>query len=53
MNRGVRVLLVLLIAIVMAGIATYAVYRGIQRMPVREVEVASEPVVVAAKALPV
>ena len=53
MNRGVRVLLVLLVAIVMAGIASYAVYRGIQRMPVREVEVASQPVVVAAKAMPV
>ena len=53
MNRGVRVLLVLLVAIVMAGIASYAVYQGIQRMPVREVEVASQPVVVAAKAMPV
>ena len=37
----------------MAGVASYAVYRGIQNIPVREVEVASEPVVVAAKALPV
>ena len=53
MSRGVRTLLVVLIALVMAGIASYAVYRGIQRMPVREVEVASDPVVVAAKALPV
>ncbi|HOG30091.1 MAG TPA: Flp pilus assembly protein CpaB [Vicinamibacterales bacterium] len=53
MNRGVRVLLVLLVAIAMAGIASYAVYQGIQRIPAREVEVASQPVVVAAKALPV
>ena len=53
MSRGVHTLLVLLIALVMAGIASYAVYRGIQRIPVREVEVASDPVVVAAKALPV
>ena len=53
MSRGVRALLVLLIALVMAGIASYAVYLGIQRMPVREVEVASDPLVVAAKALPV
>ena len=53
MNRGVRVLLVLLVAIVMAGISSYAVYQGIRRIPVREVEVASQPVVVAAKALPV
>ena len=53
MSRGVRTLLVVLIALVMAGIASYAVYRGIQNMPVREVEVASDPIVVAAKALPV
>jgi len=53
MNRGVRVMLVLFVAIVLAGIATYAVYQGIQKIPVREVEVASDPVVVAAKALPV
>ena len=30
------------IALVMAGVASYAVYRGIQKMPVREVEVASD-----------
>ena len=53
MNRGVRAMLVLLVALVMAGIASYAVYQAIQQIPVREVEVASEPVVVAAKALPV
>jgi pilus assembly protein CpaB len=53
MNRGVRVLVVLLVALVMAGIASYAVYQGIQRIPAREVEVASQPVVVAAKAMPV
>jgi pilus assembly protein CpaB len=53
MNRGVRALLVLLVALVMAGVASYAVYQAIQKIPVREVEVASEPVVVAAKALPI
>ena len=53
MNRGVRAMLVLLVALGMAGIASYAVYQAIQKIPVREVEVASEPVVVAAKALPV
>ncbi len=53
MSRGVRAVLVLLIALVMAGIASYAVYRGIQRIPVREVEVAGDPIVVAAKSLPV
>lgn len=53
MSRGLRALLVVLIALVMAGVASYAVYRAIEKMPVREVEVASDPVVVAAKALPV
>ena len=53
MSRGVRALVVVLIALVMAGVASYAVYRGIQKIPVREVEVASVPVVVAAKSLPV
>lgn len=53
MNRGVRALLVLFVALVMAVIASYLVYRGIQRIPVREVEVAGVPVVVAARALPV
>ena len=53
MNRGVRALLVVVIALVMAAVASYAMYRGIQRIPVREVEVASTPVAVAAKALPV
>ena len=53
MNRGVRAVVVVVIALIAASIATYAVYQGIQRMPVREVEVASQPVVVAAKALPV
>ena len=53
MNRGVRAILVVVIALIAAGIATWAVFQAIQRMPVREVEVASQPVVVAAKALPV
>jgi pilus assembly protein CpaB len=53
MTRGVRALLVVIIALAMAAVASYAMYRGIQRIPVREVEVASTPVAVAAKALPV
>ena len=52
MNRGVRAFIVVMIALITAGVATWAVYQAIQRMPVREVEVASQPVVVAAKALP-
>jgi pilus assembly protein CpaB len=53
MNRGVRALVVVVVALLMAGIASYAMYRGIQKMPVREVEVANTPVIVAAKDLPV
>jgi pilus assembly protein CpaB len=53
MNRGVRALLVVAVALIAAGIATWTVYRALQRIPVREVEVASQPVVVAAKSLPV
>jgi pilus assembly protein CpaB len=53
MNRGVRALIVLLVALVTAGIASFVVYRQIQNIPVREVEIAGDPVVVAAKALPV
>src|SRR5688572_11188973 len=48
-----RTLIVLTVAIIAAGIAAYAVYSAVQRMPVREVEVASIPVVVAAEPLPV
>jgi hypothetical protein len=39
MNRGLRTVIVLVIALVMAGVASYGVYRAIQRIPVREVEV--------------
>jgi len=53
MSRGVRMLIVLAVAVAMAGIASFAVYQRIQRIPVREVEVASLSVVVAAKPLPV
>jgi pilus assembly protein CpaB len=53
MNRGVRTVLVLAVALTMAGLASYGVYRVIQNIPVREVEVARVFTVVAAKALPV
>jgi pilus assembly protein CpaB len=46
-------MMVIAIAVVLASIASYGVYLGIQRMPVREVTVQSQPVVVAARALPV
>ena len=48
-----RTIIVLLVAIVTAGIATYGVYQGIQRMPVRQVEAPTAKVVVAAKYVPV
>jgi len=53
MNRSTRAVVVLVIALIVAGAATYVVYRGVQQMPVREVEIPSQPVVVAAKGLPV
>lgn len=53
MSRGIRTIVVVVIALVMASVATWLVYLGVQRMPTREVEVASQPVVVAAKSLPV
>ena len=49
MSRGVRMLIVLVVAVAMAAMASYAVYQQIQRIPVREVEVASQSVLVAAK----
>jgi pilus assembly protein CpaB len=52
MNRNTRTLIVLLIALVVAGVATFGVYRALQRMPVREVEVAHTFVIVAARPLP-
>ena len=48
-----RTLIVLAVAMVTAGIAAYAVYLAVQRMPVREVEVGSVPVVVASRPLTV
>src|SRR4051794_8042983 len=53
MNRRNRTLLVLAIAVVLAGGASYAVYRTVANLPVREVEVATMQVVVASENLPV
>ena len=52
MGRTTRTLVVLGIALAAAAAAAYAVYRAIQRIPVREVEVASVEVVVASRAVP-
>jgi pilus assembly protein CpaB len=51
MNRNTRTLIVLLVAVTAASVASYFVYRAIQRAPVREVEVAHTYVVAAAKPL--
>ena len=48
-----RTIIVLFVAAVTAGIATYGVYQGIQRMPVRQVEAPTTRVVVAAEYIPV
>ena len=52
MNRSTRTLLVILIALFTATAASYGMYRTIQRIPVREVEVARAHAVVAAADLP-
>jgi pilus assembly protein CpaB len=48
-----RTLIVLSVAVLTALIAAYGVFQAIQRVPVREVEVASVPVVVASEPIPV
>jgi pilus assembly protein CpaB len=48
-----RTLIVLAVAVITAGVAAYGVSSAIQRMPVREVEIGTVPVVVAAKPIPV
>ena len=53
MNRNARLLIVLLVAIAAAGVASFAAYRAIQNLPVKEVEVASVQAVVATRDLPV
>ena len=51
MNRRTRTIVVLMLALGLAAAASFVVYRAIQRIPVRQVEVANYHVVVAAKAL--
>ena len=52
MSRSTRTLLVLLLSVLVAGIASFVVYQRVQAIPVREIEVRSYSVAVAAKALP-
>lgn len=51
MNRTTRTLVVVVIAVGVAALASFGVYRAIQNMPVREVEVRSLYQVVAAREL--
>ena len=52
MNRRNRTLLVLTVAVGLASLATFAVFRTISSIPVRQVEVATKHVVVAAMNIP-
>ena len=49
MNRRSRTVFVLVIAVLMAGAASFVVYSAIKKIPVRQVEVANYHVVVAAR----
>jgi len=53
MKRRTRTILVIVIALLTASAASWGIYRAVQQIPVREVEVASVQAVVAASALPV
>ena len=52
MNRNTRTVVVVAIAVLVAALASFGVYRAIQQMPVREVEVRSLYQVVAAHDMP-
>ncbi len=52
MDRRKRTLLVVGLALVAAGIASFAVYMAILRIPVRQVEVATRFIVVASRPMP-
>jgi pilus assembly protein CpaB len=53
MDRRTRTLVVIGLAVVLATVATFAVYRAIQRLPVREVAIAQRYQVVAKEFVPV
>ena len=52
MSRELRTLIVLVVALGAAGMASFAVYRAIGRIPVREIEVGKATMVIAAEAMP-
>lgn len=53
MNRTTRTLVVLAVAVLVAGLASFAVYRAVRSIPVRQVEVAQVQVAVAARPIAV
>src|SRR5688500_12925384 len=53
MNRRNRTLIVVGLAVLLATLASYGVYRAIQQIPVQEVEIATNFAVVAKEVLPV
>lgn len=53
MNRQKRTLVVVTVSVMMAAVATFAIFRVVQQIPTREVEVPSATVVVAAESIPV
>lgn len=53
MNRSLRTLVVLVVALAAAGVASFAVYRAVSNVPVKQVEVASAYLLVASRPLPV
>src|SRR5262245_49998351 len=53
MDRNTRTLIVVLVALAAAGVATFGVARVVRSRPVREVEIAQTYVVAASRTLPV
>ena len=53
MNRNTRTLVVVVVAVLMAGLAGFGVFLAVRSMPVREVEIARVQAVVAARSLTV
>ena len=53
MNRQTRTFVVLVVAVVVAAAASYAVYRAVASIPVRQVEIATAKAVVAARPMPI
>ena len=53
MNRNNRTVIVFVLSVLVAGAASFFVYRAVQQIPVREIEVKSYQVAVASRALPV